>query len=83
MSLYQKPGRDSTEFKYTMASLIAAGFVVPAGGVFVEKGHFWIGVGLMGASTLIATAFSISYTLGRSRVKAAAEMAKPPPSRVV
>ena len=83
MSLYQKPGRDSTEFKLTLGSLFAAGFVVPTGAVFVEKGHFWVGIGLMVVSALVAVAFAISYPLGRSRVKAAAEMSKPPSSRTV
>jgi hypothetical protein len=81
--LYQKPGRDSTEFKCTVASLLGVALGVPAGAIVMARWHFWAGVGVMAAFTLVAVAFGISYPLGRSRVKAAAEANLRPPSRVV
>jgi hypothetical protein len=82
-ALYQKPGKRSTEFWLTIVSLAGVAVGAPAGAAVMVHWHFWAGAGLMAAFTLVAVAFGLSYPLGRSKVKAAAEANLPPPSRVV
>jgi hypothetical protein len=79
--LYQKPGRDSTEYKLTVASLVGVALGVPTGAVLMTKVHFWAGAGLMAAFAAVAVAYGISYPLGRAKVKAATEAHAPAPNR--
>ena len=82
-SLYQKPGGQSTEFKLALGALLSPIVAFPIGAYVLHKVNFWAGLGVMGGVTLSATGVGISYVLGRSRVKVAAEMAKPPARRMV
>jgi hypothetical protein len=83
MSLYQKPGGQSTEFKLALGALLSPIVAFPIGAYVLHKVNFWAGLGVMGGVTLIATGVAVSYVLGRSKVKVAAEQSKPPPRRVV
>lgn len=84
MSLYQKPGYASSEFKIAQAYSIAGLALILCG--FVAASFEWPGqlAGLIcvGLAPLVAIVPTVAYMLSRGRVKAAAEAQRPPPSRV-
>ena len=82
-SLYQKPGKDSTEW---LATKIAGGLSTFSclGGFAIMRWISWRdGVVLVAAGAFVAAIVIAAYTNGRSKVKAAAEANRPPMSRVV
>ena len=75
MSLFQKPGRQSTEYKLALGALLSPIVAFPVGVLLLHKVNFWAGLGVMGGVTLISASVGVAYVLGRSKVKAAVESA--------
>ena len=83
MSLYQKPGKESSEFALTVLSFVAAPFLIGGGGMMEQHWRFWPGVAFMAFGVLFPIVAVAFYAMSRAKVKAAAEMSKPPPSRSI
>ena len=83
MSLYQKPGKDSTEYLLTICINVASAGLAIAGVVLAVSVERMVGLAMLGTATFASSAATIGYAASRGKVKAAAESARPPPSRVV
>ena len=83
MSLYQKPGYASSEWRLTLGILAACLILLVVGAVIALKVDHQLGEVFIASGAVMASVTGAAYAHGRSKVKAAAESARPPPSRVV